>query len=320
MAEIDSAGTRSVVVRADPGSGLTTAILEQLAVVDSVDEAVGLGPVTDVRNAQFEGGTPVPVRMLYGDLDELIGGDGWVALPGTALASERAAAELGLVDGVGGIVAADGAGFTVSRPFDVPEHLRFLEPLVVVPTGQPAEAGSGDADPLAVLVVLADEPHHVAAVADVVFGLLAGIDPGSVTVETSQQLADIRAAISGELGAHGRATVLGILAISALLVAANLLGLVVMRRKDFGRRRALGATKGLIVGLLVTQVGLLSLIGAVLGSVGTVATLTGTGQPLPDLEFIAAVGVAGILTAGVAALLPATIAARRDPLHELRVP
>jgi hypothetical protein len=72
----------------------------------------------------------------------------------------------------------------------------------------------------------------------VVFGLLAGIDPGSVTVETSQQLADIRAAISGELGAHGRATVLGILATSALLVAANLLGLVVMRRKDFGRRRA----------------------------------------------------------------------------------
>lgn len=53
---------------------------------------------------------------------------------------------------------------------------------------------------------------------------------------------------------------------------------------------------------------------------GAVAGLYLTGSPLPAVEFDLAVGVAATLTAVVAALIPALVAARREPLYELRTP
>ena len=91
-------------------------------------------------------------------------------------------------------------------------------------------------------------------------------EPGTVTVDTSAQLAEIRAAVNGELRTYGHGTVLAILAVSTVLVAANLLALVIMRRKDFGRRRALGATRGLIIALVIGQVAVPAVAGAVAGT------------------------------------------------------
>ncbi|MGH8827475.1 MAG: FtsX-like permease family protein [Jiangellaceae bacterium] len=319
LAQLDAVGTRSIVVRADETAGVTTSLLDHLDAVDGVEAVTGFGPIVDARNALVPDGQPIAVRRAYGELGDrdLESSE----LPDRALASAAAAHALGLYDGTGGVTTAAGRDLVLLGGLVVPGHLSFLEPLVVVPSSEPgAPSGASSDDPLSVVVVLADAPEQVAAIADTVRGLLAGVDHTKVTVETSQQLADIRSAISGELGSYGRATVLGILAISAVLVAVNLLGLVVMRRKDFGRRRALGATQGLIIGLLLTQVGLLGVIGAIVGVIGTTVTLVANGQPVPDLQFTVAVGVAAVLTALVAALLPALVAARRDPLHELRVP
>ena len=210
---------------------------------------------------------------------------------------------------------------TVVGTLSVPEHLRFLEPLVVVPAGTPDHpAGLDRQAPLALVVVLAASPPEVAVVEATVRSLLVDTEPDTVTVETSAELAAIRTAVSGELGSHARSTVLGILAIAALLVAVNLFSLVTMRRRDFGRRRGLGATRSLITGLLVCQVTLLAAVGAVIGTVGTVGFLVATGNPLPGGRFTVALLLASVLTAALAAIPPAALAARRDPLHELRVP
>src|SRR5690606_24947259 len=91
-------------------------------------------------------------------------------------------------------------------------------------------------------------------------------EPGTVTVDTSAQLAEIRAAVNGELRTYGHGTVLAILAVSTVLVAANLLALVIMRRKDFGRRRALGATRGLIIALVIVLVAVADGAGAGAGT------------------------------------------------------
>ncbi|MCL2595823.1 MAG: lipoprotein ABC transporter permease, partial [Promicromonosporaceae bacterium] len=144
-------------------------------------------------------------------------------------------------------------------------------------------------------------------------------DPQTVTLETSAALAAVHAAVSGELGAHGRAMVLAILAVAGALMAANLFGLVQLRRKDFGRRRALGASQSLIVALLLVQTMMLATLGVALGVAGSLLFLETTEQPVPGLDFTGAVAVAAVLTALLAAVLPAITAARREPLYELRV-
>jgi putative ABC transport system permease protein len=66
------------------------------------------------------------------------------------------------------------------------------------------------------------------------------------------------------------------------LVAATLYGLVMMRRKDFGRRRALGATRTYIVSLLVTQTAILAIAGIILGLAGAITAAAALGDPLPS--------------------------------------
>nr|WP_158542871.1 FtsX-like permease family protein [Phytoactinopolyspora halophila] len=319
LAEIDAAGTRSIVVRADADARLTANVIDRLQAVTEIDTAIGFGPIVDARNAQVPDGPKVPLRNGYGTLDgrSLVVPD----LPDRALASTEAIQTLGFRDGLGALRTDTGHELVVSGKLEVPAYATFLEPLVVIPSSKPdAPSGTRPTDPLTVLIVLADSPRHVAPVSDTVKSLLEAADETKITMETSQELATIRTAIQGELGSYGRGTVLVILAVSAALVAVNLLTLVSIRRKDFGRRRALGATRSLIVALLLTQTALLAGIGALVGVAGALTALSVTGSPLPGPSFVIAVVIAAVLTALLGALLPAISAARKDPLHELRVP
>lgn len=322
LEQFDAVGTRSIVVRASSAAGLTVSVLDQLQVVTGIEQVTGFGPIIDARNAAVPGAPPVALRTAYGTIgDQSL--DAITHPAGTAaLASPAGSHALGLHEGTGGVLTEDGQNvIVVSDSMQSPTHLAAFEPLVVIPASAPARwAGPDPEAPLAVLIVLAESPSEVGAVEAVIRGLLADTEPGTVTIETSAQLAAIRAAIGGELGTHARATVLAILAIAAALVTINLLALVTMRRKDFGRRRALGATRSFIISLLSVQVALLAIVGAVIGTTATLATLAVVNYPLPGAEFSVALATASILAATMAALPPAIIAARRDPLHELRVP
>nr|BFE64555.1 hypothetical protein GCM10020063_090810 [Dactylosporangium thailandense] len=322
MASIDSMDTRSIVVRADATAMITPDLIDRLHTVLSVAAVAGLGPPVDARNARVPDGTKVPVRRLYGDLiatDDLWSRQGTPA--SVAIASTTATRELGLVDGQGGLITDDGDSLAVVAGLQVPSYLSFLEPLVIMPPpAARADTAGDEAAVLTVVVIVVRFPRDVAAVSTVVDGMLAGIDPSKVNVQTSSQLAAIRSMVSGELDAYGHRTVLGILLTSVALTMINLLALVTMRRRDFGRRRALGATRPLIVGLLLTQVGILATLGVVVGTAISAALLLAGGNALPPATFIAAVGITALLAAVIAALPPALLAARRDPLYELRVP
>lgn len=313
LAQIDAAGTRSIVVRGEDGAGLTSALVDRLRTVEAVEQVTAYGPVTDVRNALVPGARPLGLRPVYGDVP----GN---ATPGTVVVSSRAAESLGLVDATGDLVTDDGVHVTAAARMEVPEHLTFLEPLAVLVPASSREEDEAAGDPVSLVVVLARSPDDVGVLARTVTSLAAAEDPTAVSVQTSEQLAQVRAAVSGQLGAHGRETVLGILLVAGALVAVNLFALVTMRRRDFGRRRALGASQALIVCLLLTQTGVLAAVGAIVGTSSTVVVLTVTGAPVPGAAYIGAVAVASLLVAVVAAVLPAVAAARREPLHELRVP
>jgi putative ABC transport system permease protein len=317
LGSIDSAGTRSIVIRADAGSGLDTSVLDRLESMDGIEWAGAFGPATDATNASISGGTKVPFRLAWGSHLESLGIPASQPVANhTAWASTTSLQQLGMPDATGGLIDGAGGDYAVAGRIDTPDYLVFLEPLVIVP--QTLDLGSPA--PVSVLVVIAERPDLVGPVSQAVQSVLAVDDVTKVKLSTSEQLATLRALVEGQLGSFGRNLVLIIFALTAVLVAAILYGLVMLRRKDFGRRRALGASQGLIIALLLIQVAALALIGAVLGGAGAAIGLAASGDPLPGPVFFAAVGILAISVATIAALLPAVAAARRDPLKELRVP
>lgn len=312
LSTIDSTGTRSIVVRAEAASGLDSTVLDRLANVDGIEAALAFGPAVDTRATAFAGGAPVPVRTLWGE--GLVDARGTPAGISPAWGSPLALDELGLLDGTGGVATNDGRDYSVVGELAVPDYLAFLEPLVVAPQVD------GTVGAVSVLVVIADSPDLVGAVASATGSLLAVGDPTTVTLATSEGIAQLRAIIEGQLGTFGRELVLVIFGISALLVAAILYGFTMLRRKDYGRRRALGASRTLIVALVLLQMTMVSVIGAAVGTAAALGTLAALGDPLPGADFTAAIAVLAVAVAVIAALLPAIVAARRDPIRELRVP
>ena len=101
-----------------------------------------------------------------------------------------------------------------------------------------------------------------------------------------------------------------------MLGGLNVYGAVTSRRRDFGRRRALGASRSAIVALVVTQTAIVAALGAAVGSF-LIQRWTGSG---PDPSFALAVATLVILAALVSAVPPALVAAYRDPVRILRVP
>lgn len=315
IGSIDSAGTRSIIVRADPAAEVDTTVLGRIRNLDGIEWAGAFGLAGDVRNDAFPGGTKVPLRLAWADDWSMLGLPS--VLPGNgdiAYGSAEALSELGLSEGVGGIRGTDGVERAVAGQLKVPDHLAFLQPLLIAP--QPA----GQAESVSILVVVAERPDLVAPVSAAVTSVLAASDPTKVTLDTSVGLATLRALVEGQLGSFGRSLTLGVLGLTAILAAAILYGIVMMRRKDFGRRRALGASQGLIVALLLTQTALLSVIGSALGTAVALIVLAVGGDPLPGPAYTAGVVVLAISVGVIATLLPALAAARREPITELRVP
>src|SRR5690606_35522094 len=115
-----------------------------------------------------------------------------------------------------------------------------FEPVLLAPrTDGPGEVG--------LVVVVVDSVAHVDAVQRVIESVVVAEEGGSVRISVSNELASLREQVTAELDSFAGALVALILGVAALMVMAVLAGFVLLRRKDFGRRRALGATRGLIV-------------------------------------------------------------------------
>lgn len=316
LSSIDSVGTRSITVRAETGAGVTSDVMNRVEGIEGVQWAAALSSAVDATNTAVPDGTRVPVRYAYGPHLEELGIPTPIPLSaGMAYASERALTLLGLPDVAGAVTLTNGLDYAVAGQLEIPDFLSSFEPVVVVPRPE----ADGD-ESVNVMVIIAARPDLVAPVSDAVLSVLAAEDPSKITVETSEVLAELRTLVQGQLGTFSRGLVLIILAVTGLLVATILFGLVTMRRKDFGRRRALGATRSLIVGLLLTQTLILAIAGVAGGSAAATIVLLASRDPIPSAGFFASVGALALGTAATAALVPAVVASRREPIRELRVP
>jgi putative ABC transport system permease protein len=315
LARIDQAGTRSIVVT-DPqgGGGLTAPAVDRIERLSSVEWVIGLGAAFDVRAMAVAAGEPVAVREFHGDLPPLIDATPWSRGPDTLLVGAHAQRVLGLRIPAGGVSSARG-DLAVVGAFTAGEPLAFLDRSALV-AGDPDDISA----PVRSIHVLAKRPEDVESLAVAIRAVLGAADPSQLAVETSAELAAVRAAVRGELGTFGRNLVLMVLGAGLVLVALTMYAAVTARRRDFGRRRALGATRGAITALVTAQAAITGTVGAIVGvgvGAGIVWRLTGS---LPSVDFAVAVGMLAVLAALVAALPPAVVASYRDPLRVLRVP
>jgi putative ABC transport system permease protein len=94
---------------------------------------------------------------------------------------------------------------------------------------------------------------------------------------------------------------------------------VLVRSKDLGRRRALGATRGTIISLVTLRTLGPALLGAALGT-GLGIYLTHRLDATPPWQFTTGTATLALLAALAAAIPPALYAATRDPVRVLRTP
>ena len=315
LGSLDDLGTRSILIRADDTAGVTSDVLDRIATLDQVEWATAFTSAVDAANTLVPDGTKVATRFAYGAHLNVLGIPVTQPGPGElAYGSARALEILGLPDVAGSITLTSGTQYGIGGKLRTPDFLDSFEPLVLIPG-----SGADSSRPVNVILVVADTPAQVAPVSRAVLSVVGADDPTKVTVQTSEALAQLRGLIEGQLGAFSRGLVIVLLLVTGTLVAVILFGLVMMRRRDFGRRRALGASRGLIILLLLIQTGMLGVMGATVGIVISSVALIAAGDPMPNMTFISALGALTIVTALISALAPAVVASRREPIRELRV-
>jgi putative ABC transport system permease protein len=317
LARIDEAGTRTITAVDDQGTAnIPVSAVDRVAGLSGVEWVVGFGFAIDGRNSQLgRGGTPVATRVVWGEIPDVVAVNGRMPEPGDALVGPEAQTSLGLTVPVGGIDLDDDQAAVVGG-FLAADPLGFLNTTILL-APDPSTAGQAT---LRSVHILAASPEAVATLTPAVAAVLGARDPTGVRFETSEILAQLRAAVAGELGRFGRNLVLATLAVSLILTALVVYGSVTLRRQDFGRRRALGAGRTTITGLVAVQYAVVALIGAAVGSAaGTFLVYRLTGG-YPNLEFTVAIATLAVLATIAAAIPPALVAAYRDPVRVLRVP
>lgn len=317
LARIDEAGTRTITAVDDQGTAnIPVSAVDRVAVLSGVEWVVGFGFAIDGRNSQLgRGGTPVATRVVWGKIPDVVAVNGRSPQPGEALVGQAAQIGLGLAVPVGGVDLDDDQAAVVGG-FVAGDPLGFLNTTILL-APDPSIASQAT---LRSVHVLADSPESVATLTPAVAAVLGAQDPTGVRFETSETLAELRAAVAGELGRFGRNLVLATLAVSLILTVLVVYGSVTLRRQDFGRRRALGAGRTTITGLVAVQYAVVALVGAAVGSAaGTFLVHRLTGG-YPSLDFTLAIATLAVLATITAAIPPALVAAYRDPVRVLRVP
>ncbi|MCD4550223.1 ABC transporter permease [Schaalia sp. lx-260] len=325
LSTVDQIGTRSVsVYSTQMNGGIPSRILDSLERVDIVESAVGFSQTVDVANVSFNGGKRAALRLVYGQLGRelmerahnIMGIDSQNTQLADSLvgfATQDAYDVLALPpQGGGARVVNDGIDVNIIGSVALPEHLEKLTPTILAPIDH--------VDTLSVIYLSTYSPDQVPLLTDLVRGELRDLSNEEYAIETSQAYVDLRATIDGKLAASHRILIISVLGAGAGATMLMIWALVLLRRKDLGRRRALGASRLMILGLMLGQVGLLTSLGAGVGAIVSMMAMAFFEHLSPPIDFMSAVIILIAAASTVLSIIPALWAANRDPLCELRVP
>lgn len=318
---LDAVGTRTVVVSdAQGAAGLSSLSIPTLATLSGVEAVIGLGPASDVyATALPVSGSGVAARALVGDVGAL--GPlraGRPPVVGESVAAGDAAQRLGLVEGVGA-VRTDGL-WAPTRDLDVVGDVALVPDLSRV-GGAVYELAEPCLDlTLRHVYVVVEDVGAVDQVVEDLPSVVTARDARSLSVDSSPELRELRAVVAGDLAQSSRQLMVLVLAVGASLVTITMSGFVSVRRRDFGRRRALGASRSTVLVIVAVQALVASVAGAAVGTLGGLVLTHHLAGALPGPRFVVGVAVLAVLTTVLAAGPAALSAALRDPVRILRVP
>jgi putative ABC transport system permease protein len=303
-----------ILVDEAEGGALPWSMPARAQALSTVEAAWASGPAVDVRNAAFPHSDPVAARAVSGPLQQLplaLRTGRWPDDATEAIIDARSVPAAALGDGIGAVSTAQGRTWAVVGVYD-PGHAR-------APTGVLYPMEPGPAPPRSLHVTVTDIRSVDAAVTAVV-GMSDSVRPGELRVDRQGSVAQLRESVTGAVNEHASAIVLSVMLGGAAVLGLTSLLMVNARRQEFGRRRALGATRLMIAGLVVAQGFLVISTGAVLGGAAATGYLWLRESVLVPFDFTVWTVLAASL-AGVAVQLPSAVTAGlRDPVRVLRRP
>lgn len=303
------------VTDAQGNAGMSAAGVASVASLSGVEWAFGVTAAAPVTNPALPGGAVSVGRVVYGELPPAIVRNNTRALvPGDALVGPGLGRQLGMASGVGPILLGQTPA-TVVGSFRANAPVESLNTNVLV-CGKPGDSAAR----LLTMWVSVTDVALLPQVTKAVQSALVAEHAGNVQITTSVVLTNLSADVSAGLARSAQRTISGLLAAVTLLIAAVQFGRVTSMARDIGRRRALGASRSLIMVGIILNSALCGVIGALGGVVVGAGITRQVAGALPPLGFISGVGVLVVLAAVVGSLLPAIRAARMDPVRILRVP
>lgn len=305
-AELDAPAFRVTTVASSVPSPIRRDALEMYTTRSDVDAVLALGPAVDHRPTILAGGgDPFPVRrgVVVGASELLARPPDRVGLLVPEAANDRpqflAFTERGAppapVTGTWSVNAQALPRLSDTGLLVVDSDVIETRTLVVVsPTAQDAARHRIDAPSLFLTTDL--------------------------TVETAAEFGRTAEAVSGEVDRFSRRLLIAVVAVGAALVGLVSTVSALLRARELGRRRALGASQGDVASISVIQIAIPTITGTAIagGTVGTLASLELIDAPPPG--YLAATAWLLIVAAVAAATIPALILARRDPVRILRRP
>ena len=316
IASIDSVGTRLVTTTDNTGSaGIDPSAVDDVAGLAGVTWALGLGPAEDVANADRPSAIGTPMRAYVGPLpDEVTVTAGRLPrAPGEAVVSASAAAALGLLDGVGAVTSSGARVAVVGQ-------VALNGPLATFDGSVLRLAGPDSDLPLRYLYVVVDHADQAPDIARAIEAVLPVAEPSAVEIETSTGVLALRDVVAGTLGASARQLMAGVLGVGLVLTTVTMLGAVAGRRRELGRRRALGASRSAVVVLVLAQSAVAGVAGVLIGVAAGLAVARFMLDAMPSAGFVLGVAALALLVTLAGSAPPALAAALRDPVRILRVP
>lgn len=310
---LESAGARQVTITDTASEGsLTPTVVGVIGRLSTVERAVGLGPPTDAGNVALGLGagraTSWNVTGNVSDLATVTAGR--APLPGEAIVSASAMRTLRLARPLGAVVTTNGeSSVPVVGQYEAMPPFEDYNGVLI----------ASDDGPATTLVLVATDAADSVAAQNAALAIIAPADISTLSIHSPATIAELHAQIVGGLADYGRTLLISILATGSTLIAVVVLADSLVSRADLGRRRALGASRGTIVALVVARVVIASLIGVSIGVVGALIPLNIATQ-VPRSSFVIGLAILTMLTAAIAALPPALAAAFQDPIRILRRP
>lgn len=308
--ELAGPAARTLTVTDNENSGtLRPATVEVLDGLSSVEAAVGSTIPVDVVNGAV-GDPKVALTGLVGDTGRAITlTRGRLPLTdGEAVVSVEVQRRLGLAEPVGFLSTADGRQWAIVGAFEPKAPFTDLSGMAVTFPSAPTS--------LRQVQVISTSIDVASATQNAALSIMAA-GANKLNVNSPLGAAATGKLVEQQVTGFGRSLLLFILGAGGFFVAVVVLSDVLIRRRDLGRRRTLGITRGDLVLLVALRTTAPAGLGAVCG-LGLGLGLGALGGHVPDPLFAIGVAVLACLTALLASVPPAVLAANRDPVSVMR--